>query len=72
MALSEPVFDLLCAVRKTSEKDPVIPHVTHMFSALAQQSKKQDKKLQKNSEFLVHWSIDQLHCNQVVKIHIYT
>ncbi|CAG2187002.1 URB2 [Mytilus edulis] len=64
MALSEPVFDLLCAVRKTSEKDPVIPHVTHMFSALAQQSKKQDKKLQKNSEFLVHWSIDQLHCNQ--------
>ncbi|VDI49508.1 nucleolar pre-ribosomal-associated protein 2 [Mytilus galloprovincialis] len=64
MALSEPVFDLLCAVRKRSDKDPVIPPVTHMFSALAQQSEKQDKKLQKNSEFLVQWSIDQLRCNQ--------
>ncbi|VDI26692.1 Hypothetical predicted protein [Mytilus galloprovincialis] len=72
MALSEPVFDLLCAVRKTSDKNPVIPPVTHMFSALAQQSEKQDKKLQKNSEFLVQWSIDQLHCNQVVRIHVYT
>ncbi|XP_052102833.1 unhealthy ribosome biogenesis protein 2 homolog isoform X5 [Mytilus californianus] len=64
IALSKPVFDLLYAVRKTSDKDPVIPPVTHMFSALAQQTEKQDKKLQKNSEYLVQWSIDQLRCNQ--------
>ncbi|CAC5410922.1 URB2 [Mytilus coruscus] len=64
IALSEPVFDLLCAVRKTSDKDPVIPPVTHMFSALVKQTEKQDKKLQKNSEYLVQWSIDQLRCNQ--------
>jgi hypothetical protein len=60
--LSVPVFDLLNALRKRADCDPVLPPVTQIYSLLLNQFEKmkEGKNSQKLFEHVMKWSLEQL------------
>ena len=67
--LTLPVFDLMCTIRKKSDRGPVLSPVTQIYAVLIKKSGKLDKdgkKSQRNYEYIVNWSIQQLEFNEVI------
>ena len=63
--LSTSIAALLSTIRLMSYQNSLVQHAAMVFPVLVSNCDKSDEVLQNNFEYLLHWSMVQLHCGEV-------